>query len=180
MESCQSSQCSCWWRWKLMLDLQLFQQKSDRFIIKEYVNVPSGSDLLQHKKRKGAVVGSLEKSFNITQCDIADEEAARMFYVSALLFNFAKSPYFRQCSKTPANNSLAGYTPPTYNRLRKTLLAQEKEHINRKLQPIRDSWRKKGVLIFSDGCSDRQRRPLINMMVASSGGVMFIKSTHPM
>ncbi|XP_060670812.1 uncharacterized protein LOC132800646 [Ziziphus jujuba] len=175
MESCQSSQCSCWWRWKWkpMLDLQPLQQKGDllqqikrehdqveieRFQDEfnerqktEYINLPSGSDLLQHKKRKGAVVGSLEKSFNTTRCDIADKEAARMFYASALPFNFANFSYFRQYSKTLANDNLAAYTPPTYNRLRKTLLAQEKEHINRKLQSIRDSWRKKGVYIVSDG-----------------------------
>ncbi|KAH7520705.1 hypothetical protein FEM48_Zijuj08G0173500 [Ziziphus jujuba var. spinosa] len=86
---------------------------------------------------------------------MANKEAARIFYVRALPFNFTKSSYFR---------------------LRRTLLAQEKEHINRKLQPIRDSWRKKGVLIISDGWSDRQRRPLINMMATSSSGAMFIKS----
>ncbi|KAH7545623.1 hypothetical protein FEM48_Zijuj01G0113100 [Ziziphus jujuba var. spinosa] len=142
----------------------------------EYINLPSGSDFLQHKKRKGAVVGSLEKSFNSVQRDIADKEAARMFYASALPFNFANFSYFRQYSKTLANNNLAGYTPPTYNRLRTTLLAQEKEHINRKLQPIRDSWKKKGVSTVSDGWPDRQRRPLINMMAASSGGAMFLKS----
>ncbi|KAH7545528.1 hypothetical protein FEM48_Zijuj01G0103300 [Ziziphus jujuba var. spinosa] len=142
----------------------------------EYVNLPSGSYLLQHKKRKGAVVGSLERSSNITQRDIADKEAARMFYANALLFNVAKSPYFRQYSKTLGNNNLVGYTPPTYIRLRTTLLAQEKEHINRKLQPIRDSWRKTGVSIVSDGWLDRQRRPLINMMAASSGGAIMALS----
>ncbi|KAH6779478.1 hypothetical protein C2S52_010715 [Perilla frutescens var. hirtella] len=98
-----------------------------------------------------------------------------MFYASALHFNFAISPYFRQYSRTLANGNLAGYTP-TYNRLRTTLLAQENEHINRLLQPIRESWRKKGAFIVSDGWSDRQRRPLINIMAASSGGAMFIKA----
>lgn len=65
----------------------------------EYVTLLSGSNLLQHKKRKGIVVGSLEKSFNITQWDTIDKEAGRMFYISALPFNFAKSLYFRQYSK---------------------------------------------------------------------------------
>ncbi|KAH6788024.1 hypothetical protein C2S52_007576 [Perilla frutescens var. hirtella] len=117
----------------------------------EYVSLPSGSDLVQHKRKKGA----LENSFNSALRDTADKEAARMFYASALPFNFAVSPYFRQYSRTLANGNLAGYTPPTYNRLRTTLLAQEKEHINRLLQPIRESWRKKGTSIVSDGWSDR-------------------------
>lgn len=75
-----------------------------------------------------------------------------------------------------ANNNLSGYTPPTYNRIRTTLLAQEKEHIYTKLQPIRDSWKKKGVSIVFDGWSDKQRRPLINLMAASAGGAMFLKA----
>lgn len=138
----------------------------------EYVSLPCGSDLSQPKRKKG----SLENSFNMQLRDTADKEAARMFYASALPFNLAISPYFRQYSRTLANGNLSGYTPPTYNRLRTTLLAQEKEHINRLLQPIRDSWRKKGASIVSDGWSDRQRRPLINIMAASSGGAMFIKA----
>ncbi|KAH7514259.1 hypothetical protein FEM48_Zijuj11G0069800 [Ziziphus jujuba var. spinosa] len=85
---------------------------------------------MQHKKKKEVVVGSLEKSLNTTQQDIADKEATSMFYAIALPFNFAKSPYFRQYSKTLANNNLA----------------------------------------------DRQKILLTNMMAASSGGAMFIKS----
>lgn len=63
-----------------------------------------------------------------------------------------------------------------FNRIRTTLLAQEKEHIYQKFQPIRDAWKKKGVSIVSDGWSDRQRRPMINLMAASSGGAMFLKA----
>ncbi|KAL7233940.1 hypothetical protein ACSBR1_017528 [Camellia fascicularis] len=53
-----------------------------------------------------------------------------------------------------ANYKLSSYCPPTYDRLRTTLLAQEKAHVNRKLQRIKDSWKKKGVSICSDGWSD--------------------------
>ena len=63
------------------------------------------------------------------------------------------------------NCRLAGYVPPSFDRLRTTLLAQEKEHINRLLQPIKDTWKKKGVSVVSDGWSDRQRRPLINVFL---------------
>ncbi|KAL8473466.1 hypothetical protein ACS0TY_030340 [Phlomoides rotata] len=45
----------------------------------EYLSLPEGSDLLQHKKRKGKEVGALEKSFNISQREKADKECARMF-----------------------------------------------------------------------------------------------------
>ncbi|XP_059671005.1 uncharacterized protein LOC132316546 [Cornus florida] len=48
--------------------------------------------------------------------------------------------------------------------------------MNRKLQPIKDTWKKKAMSLCSDGWSDRQRRPLINIMAASVGGAMFLKA----
>lgn len=143
----------------------------------EYVFLPQGYDLAHHKKRKGmAPMGDITDAFNVQQRDIADKEAARMFFACGLPFNFARSPYFRKYSLTLANSKLAGYTPSSYDRLRTTMLAQEKEHIIRLLQPFRDTWRKKGVSVCSDGWSDGQRRPLINIMAASAGGAMFIKA----
>ncbi|KAG8503354.1 hypothetical protein CXB51_001354 [Gossypium anomalum] len=41
------------------------------------------------------------------------------------------------------------------------------------LEPIRDTWRKRSS-ICSNGWSDLQQRPLINIMAASLGGAMFI------
>ncbi|KAL7244965.1 hypothetical protein ACSBR2_000330 [Camellia fascicularis] len=95
------------------------------------------------KKRKGSISGPLIAAFNVVERDIIDKQAARMFYASALSFNLARCPYFRKYSQTLANSKLSGYSPLTYDRLRTTLLAQEKAHMNRKLQPIKDSWKKK-------------------------------------
>ena len=43
------------------------------------------------------------------------------------------------------------------------------------MKPIKDFWLKNGVSIVSDGWSDPQRRPLINIMVVLDGGLVFIK-----
>ncbi|XP_058217264.1 uncharacterized protein LOC131328329 [Rhododendron vialii] len=143
----------------------------------KYITIPEGFDLLQQKKCKGmATGGALIDAFNVAQRDVADKDCARMFYASGLAFNLARSPYFRKYSLTLANSRLAGYIPPSYNRLRTTLLSQEKKHINRLLQPVKDTWKKRGVSLVSDGWSDRQRRSLINIMAASTGGAMFIKA----
>ncbi|KAL7253212.1 hypothetical protein ACSBR1_007697 [Camellia fascicularis] len=99
-----------------------------------------------------------------------------MFYASALSFNLARCPCFRKYSQTLANNKLSGYCLRTYDRSQTTLLAQEKAYVNRKLQPIKDSWKKKGVSICSDGWLDRQQRPLINIMATSVCGAMFVKA----
>ena len=44
------------------------------------------------------------------------------------------------------------------------------------MKPIKDCWLENGVSIISDGWSDPQRRPLINIMAVSDGGPVFIKA----
>lgn len=74
------------------------------------------------------------------------------------------------------DHKIAGFVPPSYDRLRTTLLAQEKIHVNRLPQPIRDTWRQKGVSLVFDGWSDRQQRPHINIMAAYAGAAIFVKA----
>jgi len=63
---------------------------------------------------------------------------------------------------------LSGYVPPTYNKLRGLLLSKERSHVENLLQPIRDSWNDKGVIIVSDGWTNPQRKPLINLWLSMS------------
>ena len=130
---------------------------------------------MQHKKRKSAL-GALERSFNTTEREEADKDCARMFYTGALSFNFVKNPYFRRFCLRLANNSLVGYSPPIYNKLITTLLVQEKTYVQRLIQSIKDTWKRKRVFICSDGWSDRQSRPLINIMATFMGGPIFVKA----
>ncbi|XP_074271006.1 uncharacterized protein LOC141594925 [Silene latifolia] len=137
-----------------------------------YVTLPSGSDLVQPKKRKGTVT----ECFNMAERDDADKECARMIYACSLPFSLVVNPHFKRFVSKLGGYKLSGYVPPSYNRLRTTLLAQEKAHIDGLLQPFRDSWKKKGLSLCSDGWTDRQRHPLINMMATSGGGDMFLKA----
>ncbi|CAA0809034.1 Unknown protein [Striga hermonthica] len=141
----------------------------------DYLSLPPGTDLLQQKKRKP---GALENAFNVADRDTADKLCARMFYACALPFNLVRSPQFRKYSLFLANSRLTGYIPPSYDGLRTTLLAQEKAHINVKVHHIKESWNKKGLSICSDGWSDIQRNPLINIMAASESGALFLSSTN--
>ena len=53
---------------------------------------------------------------------------------------------------------------------------KEKSNIENLLEPIKKILNEKGVSICSDGWSDVQRRPLINIMVVSEGEPMFLKA----
>ncbi|XP_044482007.1 uncharacterized protein LOC123208540 [Mangifera indica] len=101
-----------------------------------------------------------------------------MFYTGGLPFNFARNPNYISAFSFAANHSLGGYVPPGYNKLRTTLLQQEKTNVERLLEPIKSTWMEKGVSIVSDGWSDPQRRPLINFMVVCESGPMFIKAVN--
>ena len=63
-----------------------------------------------------------------------------------------------------------------YNKLRTSILRQERAHVDRLLQPIKGTWKEKGVSIVSDEWSDSQRRPLINFMAVTESGPMFLKA----
>ncbi|XP_012854393.1 PREDICTED: uncharacterized protein LOC105973898 [Erythranthe guttata] len=108
--------------------------------------------------------------------DDISEMKKMMFYTGGIPFNLANNPYFLSSFVFAANHSLGGYVPPSFNKLRTTLLQQEKAHVERLLEPIKSTWFEKSVSIVSDGWSDPRRRPLINIMVFSESGPMFVKA----
>lgn len=76
------------------------------------------------------------------------------------------------------HSNIPSYVPPTYNVLWITLLQKERAHVERLLEPIKTTWKEKGVTIVSDGWSDSQRRPLINFMAVTENGPMFLKAVN--
>lgn len=77
-----------------------------------------------------------------------------------------------------ANHNLGGYVPPGYNKLRTTLLNQERDNVDRLLLPLKSVWPERGVIIVTDGWSDPHRKPLINFMVTSGCGPIFLKAVN--
>ena len=99
-----------------------------------------------------------------------------MFYTGGFLFNFARNPYYCNSYAYAATHSILGYLPPGYNALRTKLLQKERAHVERLLKPIKDFWLENGLRIVSDGWSNPQRRPLINIMAVSDESPVFIKA----
>ncbi|KAG5544627.1 hypothetical protein RHGRI_017158 [Rhododendron griersonianum] len=77
-----------------------------------------------------------------------------------------------------ANHSIPGYIPPGYNLLRTRLLQRERANIERLFDPIKGTWKEKGLTIASDGWSDSQIRSLINFMAITGGAPMFLKAVN--
>ena len=74
------------------------------------------------------------------------------------------------------NDAPHGYKPPGYEKLRTTILHDERKHVEAQLQPIKDFWVQSGVSIISDGWKDCRNRPLINVIAVCPKGTIFLKA----
>ncbi|KAJ1696121.1 hypothetical protein LUZ63_004633 [Rhynchospora breviuscula] len=137
--------------------------------------IPTSAETRGVKKR---AMTQLEKSWAVAARNEIDEQVARIFYTGCPSFNLAKNPHFIKSYVMLAESGLKGYKPPSYNKIRTTLLDRERVHVDRLLEPIKNTWTRKGVSIVCDGWTDVQRRPLINFIAIIDGVPMFLKAVN--
>ena len=130
------------------------------------------------KRRKVIAKSPLERAFQNAARAELDNRIGRMFYAGRLSFHFTRNPNYRNSYAYATTHAIPGYVPPRYDVLRTTLLQKERANVKRLLKPIKHFWLANGVSIVFDGWLNPQRRPLINIMVASNGGPMFIKAIN--
>ncbi|KAM0920811.1 hypothetical protein ACQ4PT_007261 [Festuca glaucescens] len=106
-------------------------------------NIPLPNDGNGRKRKASAI----EECYDLDSHSKLDALIARMFYTACLPFNLTRNPWFRQAFTFAVNSKLAGYVPPSYNKLRTTLLVQEKTQVERMLQPIKSTWSSKGITL---------------------------------
>ncbi|GKC30552.1 hypothetical protein Tco_1037846, partial [Tanacetum coccineum] len=85
-----------------------------------------GQDLENTFKKRKTSSYPLVRAFDVDTRTQLDQEIARMFFTGGLPFNVARNPYYLRAFTFAANQNLGGYVPPGYNKLRTTLLQQEK------------------------------------------------------
>ncbi|XP_020250668.1 uncharacterized protein LOC109828045 [Asparagus officinalis] len=142
------------------------------------VSLPTSTTTKEVSKKRRSEGNTIEQSFNRGARDHLHGLIARMFYTGGLSFNLVRNPYFIEAFKYATSNSLGGYIPPGYNLLRTSLLQKDRAHIEKLLEPIKLTWKAKSVSIVSDGWSDSQRRPLINVMAVTEDGTMFLNAVN--
>ena len=138
----------------------------------------TGSSSTGYPVKKRLRCSAIEKAFDMDTRNTMDALIARLFYSCGLSFNIARSPYYREAFKFAANHNLSGYVPPSYNKLRTTLLKQERTHVETLLSRTKSVWQEKGVTICSDGWTDAQRRPLINFIAVSETSPIFLRALN--
>ena len=111
----------------------------------------------------------LERAFLNTARAELDSRIARMFYISGLLFHFARNPNYRNSYAYVATYNISSYVPPRYNALRTAILQKERANVERLLKPIKDSWLANVLSIVSEGRSDPQRGLLLILWLHQMG-----------
>eukprot|EP01018_Ginkgo_biloba_P036986 Gb_28158 [translate_table: standard] len=101
------------------------------------------------------------------------------FYANGIPFNVAISPYFRNMIQQALEFG-KGYKPPSCEALRTTILQRSKERLTNRLESIKETWKHTGCTIISDGWSNMKHRPLINVLVYSPQGIIFVKIVDAM
>ncbi|KAL5164475.1 hypothetical protein HKD37_18G049793 [Glycine soja] len=101
-----------------------------------------------------------------------------------LPFNLARNPHYLRSYSFVANSSLPSYIPPGYNKLRTTLLHQEKTNVELLLQPIKVTWKDKEVTIVTDEVIDEGGHQNVVQIVTNNatnckGAGEIIESMYP-
>ncbi|XP_057852417.2 uncharacterized protein LOC131062719 isoform X2 [Cryptomeria japonica] len=118
--------------------------------------------------------GTLNNFWKPVEKQQVDDAVADLFYTSAIPFNVARNPHFRNAVQKIAEFG-KGYTPPGSEAIRTTLLQRSKDRVTEKLADVKATWKETGCTILSDGWSDMCQRPLINVLVSCPEGVVFLK-----
>ena len=130
----------------------------------------------QATKRKAVALGPMDKIFQKEKRDELDLTIVFFFYQNFISFNVACLPLFIEMCRALSQGAPSGYLPPGLEKLRNTLLTTTKKEVDKMLEPFKSAWSTSGVSIVSDGWIDPACHPLINFMVSSLNGPVFLKS----
>ncbi|XP_058768459.1 uncharacterized protein LOC131642205 [Vicia villosa] len=144
---------------------------------KKNVKVPL--DVSYYRKPEETLKKGNQTSLN----DACDKKArsscckyiARFFYRNGIAFNVANSKSFKLMVESIGMYG-AHLKPPSYYELRVPMLQEELKLTHEMLSSNKKEQEKYGCSIMSDGWTDTNGRTLINFLVNSPAGTMFVKS----
>jgi Protein of unknown function (DUF 659) len=105
----------------------------------------------------------------------ACRKVMRCIYVDSLPLTLVKSPYFKEAIEECIKYGL-GLKLPTYHEARVTFLKEEVKDVHEMLGRYKKEWGKIGCTLMSDGWTDGKNRSIINFLINSPMGTVFLKS----
>ncbi|GAU29429.1 hypothetical protein TSUD_149990 [Trifolium subterraneum] len=107
--------------------------------------------------------------------DDACKDIVLFFYNNVIPFNVARSDEYLKMFDNAIKHGL-GFQPPSYHEIRVKYLDYYYEEISKVVAGYRADWEKYGCTIMTDGWTDRKRRTILNFLVHSPKGTVFLKS----
>lgn len=105
-----------------------------------------------------------------------DLAVARMCYSTGVSFNVVNNKHFKEMCQTIANYGPT-YQLPSDHPIRSSLLQHEYDTVSRRVDQFHAAHLSQtGCTIVSDGWSDVQRRPLLNILLVTPAGATFLNS----
>jgi hypothetical protein len=121
--------------------------------------------------RQTTINGAFKKEVRDDAC----KDIALFFYNNAIPFNVARSDEYLKMFDNVAKHGI-GFKPPSYHEVRVKYLDYYYGEISKVVAGYRSDWEKYGCTIMTDGWTDRKRRTIINFLIHSPKGTIFLKS----
>ncbi|GLJ40313.1 hypothetical protein SUGI_0828630 [Cryptomeria japonica] len=118
--------------------------------VSRFTYVMSSSSNLPKATGASKESGTLKSLWKPIEKQQVDDALADLFYTSAVPFNVARNPHFRNAIQNVAEFG-KGYTPPNSKAFKTTLLQRSKDRVTEKLVEVKASWKATGCTILSDG-----------------------------
>jgi hypothetical protein len=135
----------------------------------EQLDKLSSGEAIKPKKQN-----TLKAAFSKQDCSKVDQLWGRAFYANGLSFHLVKDPHFKVAVAATASFGESYPGPPSVDRLRTTILEHEKQLCWDGLASFQESLQLTRATITSDGWSNVRRHPLLNLLVVSPKGEMFL------
>lgn len=118
---------------------------------------------------------SIKEIFDKERRGITIQKIADFFYQAGIAFNVANMDCFKEMLAAVGNYG-PHLKPPSYHELRVPLLKNGVDDVEQWIGGHKPEWSKYGCSIMSDGWTDRRQRTLINFLVNSAKGTVFMES----
>ena len=125
-------------------------------------------------KRKGTQ-STINAIFKKNDREDASQERARFFYNNVIPFNVANNEEFKRMVELIGRHG-PGLKPPSYHEIIVKYFKQEVGKTKQIIEEHKLVWKKTGCTIMTNGWTNRKRRIILNFLVNSPRGTVFLKS----
>jgi len=136
----------------------------------EQLDKLSSGEAVKPKKQS-----TLKAAFSKQDYSKVDQLWGQSFYANGLSFRLAKDPHFKAAVAITTSFGESYPRPPSVDKLRITILEREKQLCRDGLASFQEYLQLTRATTTNDGWSEVRRRPLLNLLVVSPKGEMFLK-----